>query len=217
MKHSTMLLWAELAIICVILPLVLSMFPLRNTLFASLWLVMAYALIVQSRMDGARITFPSFQWHSLKNRTALKPILYRFAISALLLLAVTWAFLPEALFSFPRQRPILWVAVMFLYPLLSVIPQEIVFRSFFFNRYQALFANPHTMVIASALSFGVAHILLKNWVAVVLSAIGGYFFANTYQKHRSLGLAWAEHALYGCFVFTIGLGAFFYSGAPHKW
>ena len=47
---------------------------------------------------------------------------------------------------------------------------------------------------------------------VVLTAIGGWFFATTYARTRSLWLASFEHALYGQLVFTVGLGQYFYGG-----
>ena len=49
-------------------------------------------------------------------------------------------------------------------------------------------------------------------LAVALCVIGGWLFADTYSRTRSLWLASAEHALYGCLVFTVGLGRYFYGG-----
>jgi hypothetical protein len=46
----------------------------------------------------------------------------------------------------------------------------------------------------------------------LLTLIGGWFFAETYARTRSMRLVWLEHALYGCLVFTIGLGDYFYHG-----
>lgn len=39
-------------------------------------------------------------------------------------------------FAFARERSILWVAVLLLYPILSALPQELIFRVFFFHRYR---------------------------------------------------------------------------------
>ena len=151
-------------------------------------------------------------------RDALKaeniyPILRRFAISAALLTATTWWLAPELLFEFPRRNPAFWLLIMLLYPLLSVIPQEIIFRSFFFSRYQKLFSHPRAMILMSGVAFGLAHILFHNWVAPLLCLIGGMMFAQTYHRHRSLLLVAFEHALYGDFVFTLGLGRYFYHGS----
>jgi hypothetical protein len=46
---------------------------------------------------------------------------------------------------------------------------------------------------------------------------GGLFFARTYLRARSalastLEHALPEHTLYGCWIFTVGLGRHFYAG-----
>jgi membrane protease YdiL (CAAX protease family) len=107
----------------------------------------------------------------------------------------------------------MWILVMVFYPLFSVYPQEIIFRAFFFHRYEKLFGNNSWLIISSGLSFGFVHLFFGNWIAVVLSCAGGIFFANTYSKTRSLLIVSMEHSIWGDFIFTIGLGIFFYSGA----
>ena len=100
---------------------------------------------------------------------------------------------------------------MFIYPVLSVWPQEMVYRTFIFRRYQPFF-DKISFPILSAAAFGFVHILFLNPVAILLTAGGGYMFARTYEKSRSLALVCFEHALYGCLIFTIGLGRFFFLG-----
>jgi len=145
------------------------------------------------------------------DRAAIGDIMKRFVPCALVLLLFTWLAIPDHLFNLPLKRPLVWVMVMLLYPLLSVPPQELIFRSFFLTRYATLF-TPARLRMASALAFGWAHLVLLNWVAVIFSAIGGYLFAHTYEKTRSLASACFEHALYGCYLFTLGLGFYFYHG-----
>jgi hypothetical protein len=41
---------------------------------------------------------------------------------------------------------------------------------------------------------------------------GGLLFAVTYHRTASAFAAAVEHALYGCFLITLGLGRFVYSG-----
>jgi hypothetical protein len=48
---------------------------------------------------------------------------------------------------------------------------------------------------------------------VILTLLGGLMFAKTYEETGSLVLSGIEHALYGGFLFTIGLGKYFYYGA----
>lgn len=56
------------------------------------------------------------------------------------------------------------------------------------------------------------HIIFRNPVAPLLTLPGGYLFATTYTRTRSLLITGIEHALYGDLVFTIGLGIYFYKG-----
>jgi membrane protease YdiL (CAAX protease family) len=102
---------------------------------------------------------------------------------------------------------------MLLYPLVSVYPQELIYRVFFFHRYAPLFGSGLLMIAASALAFGFVHIIFGNWLAVVLCIIGGFLFSLTYQHSGSLLFTCLDHAIFGNFIFTIGLGQFFYHGS----
>lgn len=114
--------------------------------------------------------------------------------------------------AFPREQTGLWLTVCFAYPLFSVIPQELIFRVFFYHRYRALIQSRRGVLFISALSFGLAHLLFGHWSSVLLSGVGGLLFSWTYFRTRSMLWAAGEHALYGVTLFTIGLGRFFYSG-----
>lgn len=114
--------------------------------------------------------------------------------------------------SMPVQRFSVWLAVMGLYPVLSVIPQEIFFRSFYFSRYGNLIGKKTRAVLMNGVLFGFSHIVLNNWIAPVLCVIGGIIFAQSYQQHHSLKWAVIEHSLYGCWIFTVGIGWYFITG-----
>jgi membrane protease YdiL (CAAX protease family) len=47
---------------------------------------------------------------------------------------------------------------------------------------------------------------------MLLTTVGGLLFAYTYQRYRSTLLVAAEHALYGDFVFSVGIGGMFVNG-----
>ena len=143
----------------------------------------------------------------------LLPLFLRDAVFVAFLGAAVWLFAPELLFSLVRRAPLFWVLIMLLYPLLSVYPQELLYRAFFFHRYQPLFGSGWGMLLASAFAFGFAHIILGNWISVALCLIGGLLFALTYQHSGSFLLTCLDHALFGNFIFTIGLGQFFYHGS----
>ncbi len=129
-----------------------------------------------------------------------------------IVMVVTLMVVPEWFFSFPRERPSLWILVMVLYPVLSVWPQEMIYRAFIYRRYSPLFGTGAGYIFASALAFGYMHIIFVNAISVALSAAGGFLFAGNYARNRSLALVSVEHALYGCLIFTVGLGRFFFTG-----
>ncbi|MFE3193101.1 CPBP family intramembrane glutamic endopeptidase [Nocardia sp. NPDC059240] len=135
------------------------------------------------------------------------------AANAVALTAATAVLRREDLFALPRRNPLLWLAVMVLYPALSVYPQELIFRSFLFHRYAPVFGEGRAMVAASAAAFGYVHIVFGSWFSVAASTVGGWLFAARYLQTRSLFTASAEHALYGQLIFTVGLGRYFYHGA----
>jgi len=160
---------------------------------------------------------PSFDSAQFISRAGVRPqfplLLLRDAFFLALLGIAVRLLAPQLLFSLVKRAPLLWAAVMVLYPLLSVYPQELLYRAFFFHRYQPLFGSGWTMLLASAFAFGFVHIIFGNWLAVGLCVLGGLLFSFTYQHSGSLLLACIDHAIFGNFIFTIGLGRFFYHGS----
>lgn len=158
-------------------------------------------------------TFPQSQlWNAQDLRQRLMRVgpVFLFA-AAVMILCVAW-FLPDHLWALPRYRPLLWALVMVLYPLLSVYPQELIYRAFFFRRYAPLFGDGWAMVLMSAAVFSYAHLIFGNLIALGLTFLGGLLFAWRYRQTRSLLVTSLEHALYGQLIFTVGLGEFFYHG-----
>jgi uncharacterized protein len=151
-----------------------------------------------------------FQWRGIWPQ--LVPVLLRDVILLILLGLAVRIFAPEFLFSLVRRQPLFWALIMLLYPLLSVYPQEFLYRAFFFQRYQPLFGSGRGMIAASSLAFSFVHIIFGNWLAVGLCCLGGLLFSLTYQRSGSLLLASIDHAVFGNFIFTIGLGQFFHHG-----
>ncbi|HET6932948.1 MAG TPA: CPBP family intramembrane glutamic endopeptidase [Candidatus Acidoferrum sp.] len=145
-------------------------------------------------------------------RPCLATILLRDAVCLAGLGVAVYFLAPQLLFSLIRSSPRLWAIIFVFYPIVSVFPQELLYRAFFFHRYRPLFGSGWGAVAASALAFGFVHIIFRNWLAVGLSVIGGFLFSLTYQTSGSFLLACLDHAIFGNFLFTIGLGQFFYHG-----
>lgn len=155
-----------------------------------------------------------FTGRAIRVRDMLQRLLLRSAIVCTLLTCLMLEMHPDWLFSFPRQRPLLWMLVVILYPMLSVFQQELIYRKFFFRRYASIFPTDTAMVLASGISFAWLHVVYNNLPSLILSLIGGLVFAQSYRKSGSLLWTSIEHAVYGVLVFSIGFGRYFYSG-PH--
>ena len=138
-------------------------------------------------------------------------MLARFAACAALLTALLALYRPDWILSFPRRNPRFWLAVCAAYPIVSVLPQGILYRALWEKRYAAGLSRTASLLIGAAF-FAWAHVVFRNVWACAFTFIGGLFFLTTYRRTGSLLFSGVEHALYGDFLFTIGWGAFFYEG-----
>lgn len=149
-------------------------------------------------------------WAGRKDHPGWKRLVLKSAVVAAFFVILVLLLHPEQLFAFPRQNTGLWMTLMVVYPLFSAFPQEVIYRSFYFHRYRRIFGSSILLTLTSAFTFAFLHIIYDNWWALLLSFAGGVIFALTYRKNRSLLLTATEHAIYGCLMFTIGLGSYFY-------
>jgi CAAX protease family protein len=181
----------------------------RRLLFPGMWALGLWACRALARD-------PAFDWQQLlvlpKLDLNLAVVLVRMALAVL-----TVALAARRLgYAPPEIPPALRLLIFTLYPLLSVIPQGLIWRVFFVQRYAPLFGSGVTLLIASALAFAFAHIIFRNPIAVAVTIIGGACFAHTYLSTGSMLLADFEHAIDGLAVFSFGLGRFLYLGAARK-
>jgi hypothetical protein len=138
----------------------------------------------------------------------LRLVLVRFGFVACAMALATYISAPESFMRLPLTDPWMMLAIGVLYPLLSVLPQGIIYRVFLSERYFKLFRSETSFLLFSAAAFAAGHIIFRNWVAVATTFAGGLIFMHTYLRTRSHLLASLEHALYGVFAFAVGLGKF---------
>jgi hypothetical protein len=203
----------EFTTIFVAIPLALALHRASIPPFAILWPFFVYCLTVLLRDR----TFNRQElWRPRALRSQLASILALFLIAAAPLTGLLYHFHPELLLTFVFTHPRVWAILMLLYPILSVYPQGVIYRVFLMHRCRPLLgaAGPKrewALILISALAFSFMHIVFRNWVAVALTLPGGIIFARRQLRTRSLFVSSFEHALYGCFIFTVGLGDFFYA------
>ncbi len=210
MTKSRFYLWPEFVALYIGLPVLIATLRDRTVMLGVLW-VAAIVVIAWLRWAKKRNLWQELNWSGF--RSGIKLVILRFAFIAPALFAFMYFVHPDQLFSFPRERPTLYIYVMIWYPLLSVIPQELLYKSLFFGRYGKLFPNEKSMIIACAVAFGFLHIILLNWLPVAITAFVGLLMAHTYSETRSLALVSLEHALYGCWAYTVGMGMYLHTGS----
>jgi membrane protease YdiL (CAAX protease family) len=199
----------EFLLLFVALPLGYRFSPVRIPALPLLWVVAGYAawqLLRDPDFNRTQL------WNAGELPARLASILVIFVVVALALWLAVRRFAPQLQWSFVRQHPAFWAVVMIAYPALSVYPQGLLYRAFFFERYASIFPGKWPMIVASAAAFAFLHIIFRNSLAVALTFCGGLLFAARYAGTGSLATSSFEHALYGCWLFTVGLGQFFYHG-----
>ncbi|WP_299901751.1 CPBP family intramembrane glutamic endopeptidase [uncultured Aquimarina sp.] len=144
------------------------------------------------------------------NKLTWKPFWKETIIKLAIIIIVTSLYVfwiaPDKLFSVLLKKPGLWLMILFIYTFLSVWPQEIIYRTFFYDRYEALLKNKWLFIFINAILFSLAHIFLRSFLVQLLTFVGGLLFAFTYQRTKSTTLVSIEHAIYGNWLFTVGMG-----------
>jgi uncharacterized protein len=209
-----LMLWSELAIIYIGLPLMMriAVFDYRLPLFYALppVLVAFVAFLYTDRSYSL-----NKEMARLPDRAALVSIATIFVTGSVVVALLVAAFMPERLFALAAERPGLWLKIMTLYPITSVLAQEFAYRVFFFHRYGVLFTSQWSLILTNAIAFGFGHILFRNWIAVGGTFVVGLLLAWRYERTRSFWAVYIEHVLWGWLVFTIGLGVFFFTGVKN--
>ncbi len=206
---SRIQLWAEFLALFIGVPLAMTAFFGQYSLFAVVWALAGVALILL-------VLTPGWTWSSLLKGPVLgewKLILVFAVVTAAVCAAFVFTLVPQRFLAMPIYRSELWVMIMVAYPLLSAFPQELIYRSLFFERYGVLFPGPVALIFANGLVFGFGHLFYMNPVTIAMTAAGGAIMGWAYLRGRSMLLAWALHAIAGNLIFTLGLGLFFYHGA----
>lgn len=208
MKSSQALI--EITLIFILPPLLIMSGVLpRLAIMPVLWFFFFYALWYLNR-----VRFPIFVIDF--DRHDLWLVLRRFFLIALAMIVFLLLNSPESFLQMPRQRPWFWLGLMLLYPVLSAFTQEVLFRTYYYERYKAFHEQmPSVMVMGNIVLFAYVHLVFENPLAVAFTLIGGILFNHTYLKTGSTLLVSIEHGLYGNALYTIGFGHYFYhNGTP---
>ena len=161
---------------------------------------------------------PDFKWRELITWSVPRLTLYVSAliilVSALLMLGFVWIFDRENLFNLPRANIWIYLALCIFYPVFSAYGQEIIYRTFLVRRYSAIFPRSWQFVLVSAVSFSFLHIVYYDPVSMILTFMGGIYFALVYWQTRSVLFTSVLHGIFGIMIFGVGLGQYFWLDMP---
>lgn len=200
----------EFLLLCIMVPGILIFGRFAPMMFVFLWGAAVYSFLVLRYVERLDLR-TLWRWDAV-TWDAMRPVLIRWVLATLAMCALCLLIAPDRFLALPQRNMMFVLVLCLVYPVLSALPQELIFCSFFFKRYGRLFGTGLGIVIASAIVFAYAHVLYINWVAPILSLLAGLLFAQTYRQSKSLALVTIEHGLYGNSLFIIGLGWYFYGG-----
>lgn len=205
---SRRLLWVEFAALYIGAPLAIALFMPGRLLFPALAVFSIAGMVLLWRTGG-------FDWHSLVRGWRRVPV-WQVLAFGLLVGLIGWAIIqitrPDYARPLTAERLRFLGVIWLLYPILSALPQELIFRPLFFHRFGSLFPDPQRAVLVNALVFSFAHLMYWSIVVAVLTFVGGWIFARAYLR-RGFPSAWILHGIAGNMLFTVGMGAYFWSGA----
>lgn len=196
----------EGVVLFVLVPVVVAVVLPPSSMFPALFMFTGLGLWLLARTEG-------FSWRDLlRGRVSWRAVGVFGLVTALTATAVVLATEPAAFLFLPRNNPALMAMIVVLYPLLSALPQELIFRPLFFRRYGPLLSGPRAAVVLNAAAFSLAHLMYWSAIVCVMTFFGGLAFAWAYEIRRSFAMAVVLHAVAGWIVFAAGLGIFFYTG-----
>lgn len=183
--------------------------PVSFAMDYSLWIKMVisllgfgYILFLLIKILGNKFKIaPNLKWKSF-----WKHVFIKLFIIGIATIVYMWFTSKADLFHVLYQKPKLWVFILFVYAMFSAYPQELIYRTLYFQRYESLFKSKSLFIFVNAIVFSLAHIFYRNPLVLLITFLGGILFALTYDKTKSTLLVSIEHAVYGCWLFTVGMG-----------
>lgn len=193
----------EVLLLFFILPYLIYFLGSTEFAFFILYLVFFYTFVILKKDKN-------FDFKSLLKKVNWKffcSCFFTFFFSGLIYIIILDA---NLLFQIPNKNFLLWLLIIIVYPFLSVVPQEFIYRVFFFHRYKKLFRGKTNILLAlNTVSFAFAHIIFDNIHALIITTIVSPIFAFSYLKKSFLTCIFV-HSIGGQIIFTLGLGRYFY-------
>lgn len=201
-------LWLEFALFFVAVPVLIAVLFPPDWMFPSLFAFTGLGIVLLHNTPG-------FSWAELRygwrNWSWVEVLVFTIAMVAVCS-ALVMVTRPDAAFALLRYRPELLMVIWIGYPLVSALPQELLFRVLFFRRYHSILPDGRWAYVLNAALFSLAHLMYWSWLVAVMTFAGGLLFALAYRRRGSFFYSVLLHAIAGNIIFAAGLGIYFYSG-----
>ena len=201
-------LWLEFGLFFIAVPVLIAVLFPPDWMFPSLFAFTGLGILLLQDTPG-------FSWSELRHgwRNWSWPEVLGFTIAmAAVCTALVLVARPDAAFALLLRRPEMLAFIWIGYPLLSALPQELLFRSLFFRRYHAILPEGRAAYLLNAALFSLAHLMYWSWIVAIMTFAGGLLFTWAYRARGSFFYAVLLHAIAGNIIFAAGLGIYFYSG-----
>lgn len=187
------------------------LFPLSLAVNYSLYIKLTLGLLAFSYVIWLTVKHQYFKAKKTtisvnEKRIFLKQLAIKFLIIIISTTIITLVFYQDNLFNAIKQNPLKYIIFLGVYIIFSVVPQEFVYRKFYFLRYQSIFQNKWKLILINSFVFSLCHLFFENLLVMIITLIGGVVFSLSYYKLQSFKLICLEHSLYGSWLYTIGLG-----------
>ncbi len=185
-------------------------FPISLTLDFSIYIKLTLGLIgviYVVYVAYKKQYFKKQQHLSQSNKTLFwSQLAVKFSIIAFFTSIITLVFYKEELFNAIQNNPLKSLIISAVYVFLSVIPQEFIYRKFYFLRYQTIFKNDYQIIGVNSAVFCLGHLFFNNLLVVAITLVGGFIFSWSYNNFKSFRFICIEHSLYGLWLYIVGLG-----------
>ena len=197
--------WIELIVLFVGVPFVLAVFLPPRAL---------YPVLATGGVVGIILLHftKEFRWRELLGGVRWGEALALGVLTFVIASFVCWLILPERLWFILIHAPHVMVGIGILYPLIQVVPQELVYRALFFERYGHMFSSQRQAIFVNAALFSFGHLMYWHPIVWIATFIGSFLFSYAYFRPRGFVQASVLHGIAGTAIFASGLGWLFYSG-----
>ena len=201
-------LWCEFGAFFVLAPLLIAVLFPPSWMFPALFTFTGIGIFLLHHTPG-------FSWVELRygwNNWSWGELAVFAGAMAALCTGLVLLTRPDAAFVLLLNRPEVLAVIWVAYPLVSALPQELLFRPLFYRRYHAILPDGVALPLMNAALFAFAHLMYWNWIVAAMTFAGGLLFSWGYRARGSFYLAVLLHAIAGNIIFAAGLGVYFYSG-----